>query len=224
MCSSSLKSDADAHVRAAGARFTGGGAFEFAAMAACGFRKIRPGRGEPLSRIKKISGANLARNWVMIRTSRSSTTRISDLERCGASQENENRHQGHDAGVFSSRSRRGAAQFPDVNASIDGDNLVYKRYFNIGFAADTRTASSCPSSRNATRGRHADRAGADYRLKRGMASSGPPTAGRMLFDFRRSAASAAGVHADHQRARGCDSRRVEKVTKPIWDGKDFAPR
>ena len=92
-------------------------------------------------RIKKISGANLARNWVMIpHVTQFDEADITDLEEF-RKQLNEEYKKAEvkisplafliKACVFALK------KFPDFNTSLDGDNLVYKKYFNIGFAADT---------------------------------------------------------------------------------------
>src|SRR6185437_3726352 len=94
-----------------------------------------------LSRIKKISGANLARNWVMIpHVTGFDEADITELEEF-RKQLNEEYKKAEikvsplafiiKACVFALK------KFPEFNSSIDGDNLVYKRYYNIGFAADT---------------------------------------------------------------------------------------
>ncbi|MCC2624215.1 MAG: aceF [Burkholderiales bacterium] len=94
-----------------------------------------------LSRIKKISGANLARNWVMIpHVTQFDEADITELEEF-RKQLNEEYKKAEvkvsplafiiKACVFALK------KFPEFNSSIDGDNLVYKKYYNIGFAADT---------------------------------------------------------------------------------------
>ncbi|MDP1610037.1 MAG: dihydrolipoyllysine-residue acetyltransferase [Sulfuritalea sp.] len=109
---------------------------------------------QPLSRIKKISGANLSRNWAMIpAVTYHEDADITDLEafRVQINQENEK------AGgakltmlAFLIKACVKAMQkYPEFNSSIDGDNLVLKKYFNIGFAADTPNGLMVPVIKNA---------------------------------------------------------------------------
>src|SRR5439155_8183607 len=107
----------------------------------------------PLSRIKKISGANLARNWVMIpHVTQFDDADITDLEAFRVRLNKENEKAGIKVTMLAFLIKVSVAalrKFPDVNASIDGDNLVYKRYFNIGFAADTPNGLVVPVIKNA---------------------------------------------------------------------------
>lgn len=105
-----------------------------------------------LSRIKKISGANLHRNWVRIpHVTNHDETDITDLESLRLELNSENL----DAGikitllVFLVKACAAALkQYPNFNASLDGDELVLKQYFNIGFAADTPQGLVVPVIRN----------------------------------------------------------------------------
>ena len=97
----------------------------------------------PLSRIKKISGANLARNWVMIpHVTQFDDADITDLEAFRTALNRENEKSGIKVTMLAFLIKASVAalrKFPDFNASLDaaGENLVRKRYFNVGFAADT---------------------------------------------------------------------------------------
>jgi len=115
------------------------------------FNKYGPVDVQPLSRIKKISGANLHRNWVMIpHVTNNEVADITDLE---ALRQTLNREQ---SGVkvtmlaFLIKAVVAALKkFPEFNASLDGDNLVLKRYTHIGFAADTPNGLVVPVIRDA---------------------------------------------------------------------------
>jgi pyruvate dehydrogenase E2 component (dihydrolipoamide acetyltransferase) len=96
----------------------------------------------PLSRIKKIAGPALARNWVLIpHVTQHDEADITELDAYRKELDATYRQQQEirvtllafliKAVVVALR------QFPDFNASLDGDNLILKRYYNIGFAADT---------------------------------------------------------------------------------------
>src|SRR6185369_6960676 len=109
------------------------------------FAKFGPVEARPLSRIKKISGANLARNWVMIpHVTQFDEADITDLEAFRVTLNKENEKAGIKVTMLAfliKASVSALRKFPEVNASLvstpDGDNLVLKQYFNIGFAADT---------------------------------------------------------------------------------------
>ncbi len=124
------------------------------------FTKFGAVEVKPLSRIKKISGANLHRNWVMIpHVTNHDDADITDLEafRVTLNKENEKVGKGvNDASVkvtmlaFVIKACVVAMKkFPDFNASLEGDTLVYKKYFHIGFAADTPNGLTVPVIRDA---------------------------------------------------------------------------
>ena len=117
------------------------------------FAKFGAIEAKPLSRIKKISGANLHRNWVMIpHVTNHDEADITDLEALRVKLNDENAKSGVKTTMlaFVIKACVSALQkFPDFNASLDGDNLVYKKYFNIGFAADTPNGLVVPVIKNA---------------------------------------------------------------------------
>jgi pyruvate dehydrogenase E2 component (dihydrolipoamide acetyltransferase) len=95
----------------------------------------------PLSRIKKISGAVLARNWVMIpHVTHNDEADITDLDAFRKQADDEYRKQEIRVTLLAFLIKAVVSslrEFPDFNSSLDGDNLILKRYYNIGFAADT---------------------------------------------------------------------------------------
>ena len=93
----------------------------------------------PLSRIKKISGPALARNWVMIpHVTHNDESDITDLEAFRKEVNAERKDVKVTMVALLMKACVAALrQFPDFNSSLDGDELVIKRYYNIGFAADT---------------------------------------------------------------------------------------
>ncbi|MGH8821544.1 MAG: biotin/lipoyl-containing protein, partial [Rhodoferax sp.] len=105
------------------------------------FTKFGTVERKDLSRIKKLSGANLHRNWVMIpHVTNNDEADITELEAFRVATNKENEKSGVKVTMlaFVIKAVVGALKkFPDFNASLDGDALVYKQYFNIGFAADT---------------------------------------------------------------------------------------
>ncbi|MDO5357309.1 MAG: dihydrolipoyllysine-residue acetyltransferase [Conchiformibius sp.] len=94
-----------------------------------------------LSRIKKISGQNLSRNWVMIpHVTVNDEADMTDLETFRQSLNKEWEKAGVKVSPLAfiiKASVSALKAFPEFNASLDGDNLVLKKYYHIGFAADT---------------------------------------------------------------------------------------
>jgi len=125
------------------------------------FAKFGPIERKELGRIKKISGANLLRNAVLIpAVTNHDDADITDLEafRVATNLENEKAAKsGSNAGVakvtmlaFLIKACVAALKkFPDFNSSLDGDSLVYKNYWHIGFAADTPNGLMVPVLKNA---------------------------------------------------------------------------
>jgi len=111
------------------------------------------GLRKELARIKKISGANLARNWVMIpHVTNNDQADITALEAFRLRINKENEKSGVKVTMLAFVIKAVVAalrQFPEFNASLDGDTLVYKQYFHIGFAADTPNGLMVPVLKNA---------------------------------------------------------------------------
>ncbi|RSE95067.1 dihydrolipoyllysine-residue acetyltransferase [Achromobacter aegrifaciens] len=117
------------------------------------FTKFGPIEAKPLSRIKKISGANLHRNWVMIpHVTNNDEADITDLEALRVTLNKENEKSGIKVTMLAFLIKAVVAalkKFPEFNASLDGDNLVLKQYYHIGFAADTPNGLVVPVIRDA---------------------------------------------------------------------------
>ncbi|WP_223534581.1 dihydrolipoyllysine-residue acetyltransferase [Pseudomonas sp. GL-B-16] len=105
------------------------------------FAKYGPVESKALSRIKTISGANLHRNWVMIpHVTNHDDADITLLEQFRVQMNQEKAQGGIKITLLALLMKACAAalkKFPEFNASLNGDELVFKRYFHIGFAADT---------------------------------------------------------------------------------------
>jgi pyruvate dehydrogenase E2 component (dihydrolipoamide acetyltransferase) len=105
------------------------------------FEKFGPVERRPLSRIQKISGPNLARNWVMIpHVTHHDEADITDLEAFRKRVNEEYAKQGVKmtmVALLLKASVVALKRFEQFNASLDGDDLVLKRYYHLGFAADT---------------------------------------------------------------------------------------
>ncbi|MCC2595510.1 dihydrolipoyllysine-residue acetyltransferase [Pusillimonas sp. MFBS29] len=108
---------------------------------------------KPLSRIKKISGANLHRNWVMIpHVTNNDVADITELEELRQTLNKENQKSGVKVTMLAFLIKAVVAalrKFPEFNASLDGDNLILKQYYHIGFAADTPNGLVVPVIRDA---------------------------------------------------------------------------
>ena len=117
------------------------------------FTKFGEIETKPLSRIKKISGANLHRNWVMIpHVTNNDVADITDLEALRVTLNKENEKSGVKVTMLAFLIKAVVAalkKFPEFNASLDGDNLVLKHYYNIGFAADTPNGLVVPVIKDA---------------------------------------------------------------------------
>ena len=103
------------------------------------FSKFGPVSSEPLSRIKKLSGANLARNWAMIpHVTQFDEADITEMDAFRKKLGEEHKDVKVTPLVFLIKAAVAALKkFPNFNASLDGDNLVLKQYFHIGIAVDT---------------------------------------------------------------------------------------
>ena len=131
------------------------GGLEVLAWPKVDFAKFGPVERKDLSRIKKISGANLHRNWVMIpHVTNNDLADITELEAFRVSTNAESAKAKSDVKVtmlaFVIKAVVAALKkFPEFNTSLDGDTLVYKQYFNIGFAADTPNGLVVPVLKDA---------------------------------------------------------------------------
>ncbi|MBI2772320.1 MAG: dihydrolipoyllysine-residue acetyltransferase [Burkholderiales bacterium] len=116
------------------------------------FAKFGAVERKEMSRIKKISGANLHRNWVMIpHVTSYDDADITELEAFRVAANKESEKSGIKITMLAFVIKAAAAalkKFPDFNASLDGDHLIYKQYFNIGFAADTPNGLVVPVLRD----------------------------------------------------------------------------
>jgi pyruvate dehydrogenase E2 component (dihydrolipoamide acetyltransferase) len=121
------------------------------------FAKFGPVEAKPLSRIKKLSGANLHRNWVMIpHVTQFDEADITDLEAFRKANTAETEKQGFKLTMLAFMIKAcvtALRQYPEFNASLDktGENLVFKRYYHIGVAVDTPDGLVVPVIRDADR-------------------------------------------------------------------------
>ncbi|MDO5654341.1 MAG: dihydrolipoyllysine-residue acetyltransferase [Brachymonas sp.] len=119
------------------------------------FAQFGPTSSEPLSRIRKLSAANLSRNWAMIpHVTYCEDADVTELEALRVQLNGEKAQQ--QAGIkitllafIVKACVQALKTFPDFNASLDGDALVHKQYYHIGFAADTPNGLVVPVIKNA---------------------------------------------------------------------------
>ena len=116
------------------------------------FAKFGPIERKEMGRIKKISGANLLRNAVMIpAVTNHDDADITDLEAFRVSTNKENEKSGVKVTMLAFLIKACVAalkKYPEFNSSLDGDALVYKNYWHIGFAADTPNGLMVPVIRD----------------------------------------------------------------------------
>ncbi len=182
-----------------------------------------------LSRIKKISGPALARNWVMIpHVTHNDEADITDLE-AFRKQVNSERNDVKVTMVALLIKACVAAlrQFPEVNSSLDGDELVLKRYYNIGFAADTPHGLMVPVVKEADRKGLIEIAGELSELSE-KAREGKISAEEMRGStFTISSLGGIGgtsftpiVNAPEVAILGA----TRSAMRPVWNGEEFKPR
>jgi len=130
----------------------GGGGLDLLPWPKVDFAKFGPTERKELSRIKKISAANLHRNWVVIpHVTTHDEADITDLEQFRVQMNRELEKSGVKISMLPFMMKAAVAtlkKFPEFNASLDGDALVLKNYWHIGFAADTPNGLMVPVIRD----------------------------------------------------------------------------
>ena len=195
------------------------------------FTKFGPVERQPLPRIKKISGANLHRNWVMIpHVCNHDDADITELEAFRVQMNKENEKSGVKITMLAFLIKASVAalkKFPQFNASLDGDQLVLKQYFNIAFAADTPNGLVVPVIKDA------DKKGiiqisqemGELAKKARDGKLGPADMQGACFTIS-SLGGIGGryftpiINAPEVAIMGVCKSRIE----PVWDGKAFQPR
>ena len=210
---------------------SGGGTLSLLPWPSVDFAKFGPVKQRPLSRIKKISGANLARNWVVIpHVTQLDEADITELEAFRVALNKENEKTGVKVTMLAFLIKASVAalrKFPDVNASLDGDNLVLKEYFHIGFAADTPNGLVVPVLRNADQKGvltiAAEMAALSAKAREGKL--GPADMQGGCFSISSLGGIGGTAFTPIINAPEVAILGVSKsVTRPLWDGKAFVPR
>ena len=195
------------------------------------FTKFGAIERQPLSRIKKLSAANLARNWVMIpAVTYHEDADITELEAFRVSTNKENEKQGNKITMLAFMMKAAVAalkKYPEFNSSLDGDDLVLKKYFHIAFAADTPNGLVVPVIRNA------DQKGINEIARETGELAALAREGKLKPDQMQGASftisSLGGIGGTYFspiiNAPEVAILGVSKAAmKPVWDGKQFVPR
>jgi pyruvate dehydrogenase E2 component (dihydrolipoamide acetyltransferase) len=195
------------------------------------FEKYGEVEREPLSRIKKISGANLHRNWVMIpHVTHYDEADITDLEAFRKQTNEAHAKEGVKVTMVALMVKAVVASLqamPHFNSSLDGDDLVIKRYFNIGFAADTPNGLMVPVIKNAERKGILDIARELTELSGAARAGKLKSADMQGGTFSISSLGGIGgtaftplINAPEVAILGV----AKSSMKPVWDGSEFRPR
>jgi pyruvate dehydrogenase E2 component (dihydrolipoamide acetyltransferase) len=197
------------------------------------FSKFGETETQPLSRIKKLSGANLARNWATIpHVTQFEDADITDLEALRGTLNKENEKTGIKVTMLAFLIKASVAalqKYPDFNASLDasGENLVVKKYFNIGFAADTPNGLVVPVIRDCDKKGVLDIAQEMSALAKKARDGklGPSEMSGGCFSIS-SLGGIGGtaftpiINAPEVAILGVSRSSMQ----PVWNGKEFAPR
>ena len=219
-------------VASASGGITGGGVLDLLPWPKVDFAKFGEIEVKPLSRIKKISGQNLSRNWVMIpAVTYHEDADITDLEAFRVLLNKENEKGGGAKltmlAFLMKACVKGLQKFPEFNSSLDGDNLVLKKYFNIGFAADTPNGLVVPVVKNVDKKSVFDLAQESGDLAKQARDGKLKPADMSGACFTISSLGGIGgtyfapiVNAPEVAILGVN----KSAMKPVWDGKQFVPR
>lgn len=192
------------------------------------FAKYGPIETVPLSRIRKLSGPALHRNWLAIpHVTNNDEADVTELE-AFRKRINADRNVKTTMLAFVIKAVVGALQtYPDVNASLDGENLIFKKYYNIGFAADTPAGLVVPVLK-----------GADGKGILAIASE-TAALGAKARDGKLAAADMSGATFTISSLGGIGGTSFTPIInapevailgvsraalRPVWDGSGFVPR
>jgi pyruvate dehydrogenase E2 component (dihydrolipoamide acetyltransferase) len=195
------------------------------------FAKFGPIERKEMGRIKKISGANLLRNAIMIpAVTNHDDADITDLEAFRVSTNKENEKSGVKVTMLAFLIKACVAalkKYPEFNSSLDGDSLVYKNYWNIGFAADTPNGLMVPVIRDC------DKKGvlqisaemSELAKKARDGKLGPAEMTGATFTISSLGGIGGKYFTPIINAPEVAILGVCKSTmEPVWDGKQFVPR
>ena len=231
-----LQEDVQAYVKTqlTQPRGSGGGlGFNLPPLAQVDFTKFGAVQMQPLSRIKKLSGANLHRNWISIpHVTQHEEADVTELEAFRKSQAEEARKEGIRITLIGFLMKAvvvALKQYPNFNSSLssDGENLILKQYFNIGVAVDTPLGLVVPVLRDADKKGLIELArelgDVSTRMRDGKIKSTDLQGG--CFSISSLGGLGGSFFTPIINAPEVAILGVGKsVIKPVWDGKAFQPR
>jgi pyruvate dehydrogenase E2 component (dihydrolipoamide acetyltransferase) len=195
------------------------------------FTKFGEIETKPLSRIQKLSASNLSRNWVMIpAVTYHEDADITELEAFRVMTNKDNEKQGIKVTMLAfliKASVNALKKFPEFNSSLDGDDLVLKKYFHIAFAADTPNGLVVPVVKNADKKGIFEIAKETGELAK-LAREGKLKPDQMQgASFTISSLGGIGgtyfapiINAPEVAILGVNKASM----KPVWNGKEFVPK
>ena len=195
------------------------------------FAKFGAIEAQPLSRIRKISGQNLARNWAMIpHVTQHDEADVTELEEFRVATNAAMAKAGVKLTMLAFIIKAAVValkKYPDFNSSLDGDNLIVKKYWNVGFAADTPNGLMVPVIKGSDQ-KGIIELGADMASLSAQAREGKLKPADMQgATFTISSLGGIGgsaftpiINAPEVAILGVS----KSAMKPVWDGKAFAPR
>jgi pyruvate dehydrogenase E2 component (dihydrolipoamide acetyltransferase) len=206
---------------------------ELAPWPSVDFEKFGPVERVQRSRIQRISAPNLARNWVMIpHVTQHEETDITELE-AWRKQLNDEQRKAQDGVKVTMVSFLVCAcvaalkEFPTFNASLDGEELVLKRYYNVGFAADTPGGLVVPVIKEADRKGlleiARELAGLSEKARAGKLAPGDMQGATFTISSLGGIGGTAFtpiINAPEVAILGVS----RSATKPVWNGSEFVPR
>ncbi len=232
-----LREDVQAYVKTELTRPRGGSGgglgFNLLPLPQVDFAKFGPVQKQALSRIKKLSGANLHRNWVAIpHVTQQDEADITELEAFRKSQSDAAKKEGIRLTLLAFLMKAAVValkQYPNFNASLspDGENLILKQYFNIGVAVDTPLGLVVPVIRDADKKGLLELAKELGTISSRMRDGKINPTDLQGGCFSISSLGGLGgtyftpiINAPEVAILGVG----KAVIKPVWDGKQFAPR
>lgn len=195
------------------------------------FSKFGEVEERELSRIQKISGANLARNWAMIpHVAQFDEADITELEALRKQLNKEYEREGVRVTILAFLFKavvKALQKFPEFNSSLEGDKLILKKYYHIGFAADTPNGLVVPVIRDCDKKGVLEIA-TEMRELAGLAREGKLRGDQMTGGcFTISSLGGIGgtnfipiINAPEVAILGVAKNQI----KPVWNGKEFEPR
>lgn len=228
-----VKSVLSGGVQSAGqkAATTNGGGLDLLPWPKVDFAKFGEVEEKPLTRIQKISGANLARNWAMIpHVAQFDEADITDLEDLRKKLNKEYEREGARVTILAFLFKavvKALQKFPEFNSSLEGDKLILKKYYHIGFAADTPNGLVVPVIRDCDK-KGVMQIAAEMRELAGLARDGKLKGDQMTGGcFTISSLGGIGgtnfipiINAPEVAILGVAKNQI----KPVWNGKEFEPR